>query len=496
MIDEKARTWRTDLDSSRLYRKYLPVLFLALVCIQEPVLGSATPSSRPQVDSTTIPGNVRTATPNHGIDFALGQHGSIGASIGLKPWPRWLAWDYDKAVPAKWRHRLVTLEGRWWPKRVYDGWFLGADALYLHYNFASLHLPFGLYPVLNNSRLQGDAVGAGLFAGYSWWLGEHWRLELAAGVAGAYNNADRYECDHCSAKVGTEQGAVIIPQLALNIAWDSKRRTAKRQQVLDAIGRIEAEAVLEEQKNATESHETELPEQIADDEQEAAPEAAPQPVAEPEPAPVRQRHPLLRPMAEYQPYTPDMVLRRDGHAQTVLFQFNDARLLREVQTRTGVYDNMPRLDTIMDVTRDALADDTIEIVKFQIVGFSSIDGGRWGNERLALQRATAVKDYMQSKIAGLDDGLFDLVVGGEAWAELLDALAERQAAGTSSLTDAEYREVLEILDRVQDLDERERYLKALRGGTIYQKLRQEFLFDQRSAVFVRIFYVETNNNNK
>ena len=125
-----------------------------------------------------------TATPNLGIDFALGQHGSIGASIGLKPWPRWLAWDYDNAVPAKWRHRLVTLEGRWWPKRVYDGWFLGADALYLHYNFASLHLPFGLYPVLNNSRLQGDAVGAGLFAGYSWWLGEHWRLELAAGVGG------------------------------------------------------------------------------------------------------------------------------------------------------------------------------------------------------------------------------------------------------------------------------------------------------------------------
>lgn len=199
-------------------------------------------------------------------------------------------------------------------------------------------------------------------------------------------------------------------------------------------------------------------------------------------------------MAEYKPYTPDMVLRRDEDAQTVLFEFNNARLLREVNTRTGVYDNMPRLNTILDVTRDALADDTIEIVKFQIVGFSSIDGGRWGNERLALQRATAVKDYMQSKIDGLDDGLFELVVGGEAWAELLDALAERQAAGTSGLTDAEYREVLHILDSLEDLDERERYIKALQGGAVYQKLRQSFLFDQRSAVFVRIFYVETNNN--
>jgi outer membrane protein OmpA-like peptidoglycan-associated protein len=426
-----------------------------------------------------------TATPNLGIDFALGQHGSIGASIGLKPWPRWFAWDYDNAVPTKWRHRLVTLEGRWWPKQVYDGWFFGFDALYLHYNFASLRLPFGLYPSLNNSRLQGDTFGAGIFAGHSWWLGEHWRLELVAGVAGAYNNADRYECDHCSARVGTEQGVVIIPQLALNIAWDSKRRTAKRQQVIDAIERIEAERVLKEEIPAPQ------PDTVA---VEPEPEPEPQPEPEPEPEIVPQRHPLLRPVSEYQPYTPDMVLRRSEGAETVLFEINGARLLREVRTLSGVYDNMPSLNTILDVTRDALADESIEIVKLQIIGFASIDGSRWGNERLALQRATAVKNYMQSKIEGLDDGLFELVVGGEAWTELVDALAERQAAGTSDLTDEEYREVLNIIDRFQDLDERERRIKALRGGSVYQKLRQGFLFDQRSAVFVRFFYTETNNN--
>lgn len=478
----------------------IPVLFLALLYGNIPAHGSATPAFRPQTDTlvvSEVPGwhglalrtNLLydgTATPNLGIDFALGQHGSIGASIGLKPWPRWLAWDYDNAVPAKWRHRLVTLEGRWWPKQVYDGWFLGVDALYLHYNFASLHLPFGLYPSLNNSRLQGDAFGAGIFAGHSWWLGGHWRLELAAGVAGAYNNADRYECDHCSARVGTEQGVVIIPQLALNIAWDSKRRTAKRQQVLDAIERIEAERVLKEKDIPAPAIDT-----VA---VEPEPEPQPEPEPEPEPEDIPQRHPLLRPVSEYQPYTPDMVLRRSEDAETVLFEISDARLLREVVTHTGVYDNMPRLNTILDVTREALADESLEIVKLQIVGFASIDGNRRSNERLAIQRATAVKNYMQSKIEGLDDSLFDLVGGGEAWAEFTDALAERQAAGTSDLTDGEYQEVLRIIDSFQDPDERERHIKAIRGGAVYQKLRQGFLFDQRSAVYVRIFYVETNNN--
>lgn len=430
-----------------------------------------------------------TSTPNLGLDIALGQHTSLGFSIGLKTWPRWLPWDNDIQNPLKWRHRLVTTEFRWWPKRVYDNWFIGTDLLYLHYNMGAVHLPFGLYPILNEYRLQGDAIGAGLFAGHSWWLGEHWRIELAGGIAGTWNTADRYECVHCGAEVGHERGLVILPQLALNIAWDSKRRTAKRQQVLDAIERIEAGAVLEEQKV-----EIAIPEQVADDEQTVVKPLEPEP--EPEPEPARQRHPLLQPMAEYMPYTPDMVLRRNEDAQTVLFEFNSARLLREVRTRTGVYDNMPRLNTILDMTRDALADDSIEIVKIQIVGFSSIDGGRWGNERLALQRATAVKDYMQSKIDGLDDGLFDLAVGGEAWAEFLDALAERQAAGTSGLDDAEYKEVLHILDSLHDPDEREQHIKAIRGGAVYQKLRQNFLFDQRSAVFVRIFYVETNNNNK
>ena len=489
----------------------VPVLLFALLSVSIPALGSATLSFRPQADSLAVENApvalgwrgaalrtnlfyAGTATPNLGIDFAIGQHASLGVTVGLKPWPRWLAWDYDVQNPTKWRHLLVAPEFRWWPKQTFDGWFFGADFLYSHYNIGAITLPFGLYSVLNEHRLQGDAYGGGLFFGHSWWLGEHWRLELAGGVAAAWINADRYACAHCGAQVGTEQGVVVLPQLALNIAWDTRKRSAKRQQIIDAIQRIEAEEVLREEI-IDQAEEAVAEEVVVAEEAVVAEEPVVEPVVEepaPEPQPVKQRHPLLRPNAEYQPYTSDMVLRRSEGAQTVLFQFNDSRLLREVETRTGVYDNMPHLNTILDVTREALADESIVPVKIQIIGFASIDGGRWGNERLALERATAVRDYIRSRITSLPSSLFELVVGGEAWPEFIDELNERQAAGTSGLSDDEYRQVAHILDSLQDLDEREKYLKALAGGTIYAKLQQRFLSEQRSAVFVRIFYEETS----
>ena len=235
-----------------------------------------------------------TATPNLGLDIALGQHTSLGVTAGLKPWPRWLAWDYDVQNPTKWRHLLVAPEFRWWPKQTLDGWFLGVDLLYAHYNLGAITLPFGLYPTLNEHRLQGDAYGAGLFVGHSWWLGEHWRLELAGGAAAVKMDADVYQCAHCGQQVGAERGIVILPQVALNIAWDTRRRTVKRQQILDIIApskdtlrppvRVQAPEPME-----LESYKVKEWEGVAGE--------------------LKLKHPVLRPSSEYKPYTPDRILR-------------------------------------------------------------------------------------------------------------------------------------------------------------------------------------------
>ena len=218
------------------------------------------------------------------------------------------------------------------------------------------------------------------------------------------------------------------------------------------------------------------------------------------PAPARAPlHPMLRPASEYRPYTPDQVLRRSEGSEAVWFEFGKSNLLRTVMTHAGERDNMPSLDSVVAVTRRVLTDETITPVKIQIVGFASIDGGRWGNERLALRRAEAVRDYVKGRTHA-PDGLFEVVSGGEAWSELRDELVELHESGTGYLTEAEYRQVLAILDGVRDPDDREIRLKEAAGGAIYQKLLRGFFFDQRSAVYVRIYYEEAaepdNNNNK
>ena len=179
-----------------------------------------------------------TATPNLAMEFQLGEHFSLGLNGGLKPWPRWLAWDWDQENPVKWRHLSVAPEFRWYPRTAFDGWFLGVNALYLHYNAGKLQFPFGLYPALRDSRLQGDFYGGGLSGGYSWYLSAHFRLELELGLQAGYYKATQYECPHCGKELGTPSGVGLIPKLGVNIAYDFKRRQA-RQKVLGQIRKEE-----------------------------------------------------------------------------------------------------------------------------------------------------------------------------------------------------------------------------------------------------------------
>lgn len=113
------------------------------------------------------------AEPNIGLEFPIGDHWSLGANAGLKAWPRWLAWDWDTENPTHWRNFAIVPEARYYFDQVYDGWFVGADAVYTHFNVGAMKFPFGMYPEANQYRLQGDYAGLGLFGGYSWWIGKH-----------------------------------------------------------------------------------------------------------------------------------------------------------------------------------------------------------------------------------------------------------------------------------------------------------------------------------
>ena len=165
-----------------------------------------------------------TAEPNLAMDVRVGDHVSLGVAGGLKPWPRWLLWDWDNSGDnPHWRNFAIVPQARWWPRSVYDGWFVGTDFIYTHFNVGAIRFPLGMYPDVQDSRVQGSFWGAGLAVGHSWRLGGPWRLEVEAGVAGGMAAYDRYDCPHCGTRLGHEHKPTVVPKVGVNIVWNPAR---------------------------------------------------------------------------------------------------------------------------------------------------------------------------------------------------------------------------------------------------------------------------------
>ena len=177
-----------------------------------------------------------TGTLNAAVEVQVGPHVSVGVNGGFKSWPRFLFWESNNTEnTSHWRHFLVAPEFRYYFSEVFKGAFIGADALYSHFNVGDVKFPFGLYPEARDYRFQGDLFGGGLSVGYAWRLGPHWRIEAEAGVDVGYVAADKYQCARCGSQVGRKEGAVVIPKLGVNFAYNFRRREQKKQEILHMI---------------------------------------------------------------------------------------------------------------------------------------------------------------------------------------------------------------------------------------------------------------------
>ena len=431
-----------------------------------------------------------SGTANIGLEIPISEHWTIGANGAIKTWPRFFVWDAGTVEdPSQWKYFSVVPEVRYYPGQVYNGWFLGADLLYTHFNAGKITLPLGIGKDLRNHRQQGDFYGAGLFAGHSWWLSDHFRIEAEAGLGAGYRNATRYECAHCGAELNKSDGLQLVPKLGINIAWNLTKRNTGRKAIKDAIEEIipapvqvkeEEPEVVIAKKEETEVVEEKpvVPEPVKSKAEELAP-----------------THPILRPSNEYTPYTKDMVIRKMEGALFVYYEFGKSQVKNQIKTIGGTRDNTAVLDEIIDVTRQILADSISSVNKVQIVGLCSFEGGRWGNERLSLARAQALKKYVQGKL-DLPDDKFEIYSGGEAWTDLRDQLSDLLAAGGGiGLTTKQIQKAIDIIDEEKDLDRREVLLKEAEGGIIYSRIRRGLFADQRNAGYLRIYYDVKNNNN-
>lgn len=412
-----------------------------------------------------------SSTPNLGFEVPLGRHLTLGANGGVKPWPRWDPRDTDVQNPTKWRHILVAPELRWWTGEVYDKWFLGLDLIYTHYNVGSVTFPFGLYPDVREHRLQGDFYGAGIFAGRSWYLGNHFRLETEIGVGAGYKDAYVYECSHCGAQIDHVTGPAIIPKIGINLAYDLDKRRI-RKELIDILQTPFDTLIIPEPVAPPQEFVPVVPDV---EERGVAGELAP-------------KHPILRHNSEYRPYTPDRILRKEEGALYVFFEWDKWTLLRSFTEGGNTHDNGPVLDEIIEITSKIMADTTSSVSKIQLIGLASVEGSITHNNWLASTRAIALQRYIQERLE-VPDELFETIGGGEAWSELRDMVNDALLeGGDGGLTADQLRKVLEIIDSEPDANRREAALKRLESGQVYRILLQNFMHNLRNSGYIRIYF--------
>jgi hypothetical protein len=142
-----------------------------------------------------------TATPNLGLEAAMGERWTIEIEGGYNPW----TFDVEKNMKIK--HWLVSPEFRYWFCNSFQGHFIGINGNYTQYNIGSL--PFNVpnvfvtlsgpetTPDLQNARVEGWAVGAGLTYGYAFPITRRWNLELTCGLGWWYTIYDQFESRPC-----------------------------------------------------------------------------------------------------------------------------------------------------------------------------------------------------------------------------------------------------------------------------------------------------------
>lgn len=149
------------------------------------------------------------------------------------------------------------------------------------------------------------------------------------------------------------------------------------------------------------------------------------------------------------------------------------------QILQGYGNNAYELSRLDEFVRTVLSNPSIYVSSVRLSGHCSIDGSHATNDRLARSRVEGFRNFLNMQYRLSDYFHMDVRWVAEDWATL------RTVVEASALY--ERNEILQIIDRVPDLDKREALLKQLNGGNAWQALTRDF-FPLLRRVEIRVDY--------
>ena len=114
---------------------------------------------------------INIGTINAEASLGVSQHVSLNAGFTANPWQM----NTQTYVNLKNRQYGGYVGMKYWPWHVYSEWWVGVKAQYKNFEQVGL---------LSPNLTQGDAVGAGLSAGYTFMISNHFNIDVGMGLWG------------------------------------------------------------------------------------------------------------------------------------------------------------------------------------------------------------------------------------------------------------------------------------------------------------------------
>lgn len=149
--------------------------------------------------STNLVDYALLGTLNAETSFSVSRHWSVTAGMKYNPFT---FHEGDSRRQFQYRQQSYSLGARFWPWHSLSGWWIAAKLRWQEYNYGG---------ILSREAEEGDRVGAGLSAGYTYMISKHFNMEFGLGAWSGKSWYRRYSCPSCGLTVDDGRKWFLLP---------------------------------------------------------------------------------------------------------------------------------------------------------------------------------------------------------------------------------------------------------------------------------------------
>ena len=158
--------------------------------------------------STNVLGYAALGTLNGEVSYSVSRRWSVVAGARYNPFT-YRKGDVD--MQFQMRQISCSVGARLWPWHTLSGWWFSSKLRYQEYNIGG---------VVSKETREGDRVGLGLYAGYTYMLSARFNIEFGAGLWTGADSFRKYSCTVCGTTLDEGVKGFVLPDdLSLSLVY-------------------------------------------------------------------------------------------------------------------------------------------------------------------------------------------------------------------------------------------------------------------------------------